>query len=50
MWDVLDQLERTRRIGNSEVADRKSKVQRNCEVFVVLDVYQLEITDIYSLR
>ena len=26
---------------NSEVADRKSKVQGNCKGFVVLDVYQL---------
>ena len=38
MWGVLDQLERTRRKEKrkDEVAE---KVQRNCKVFIVLDVY-----------
>ena len=40
MWGVLDQLERTRRKEKKkgEVAE---KVQKNCKVFVVLDVYQV---------
>ena len=39
MWDVLDQLERTRRKKkDGEVADEKSKLQ--VVKFCLLDVYQ----------